>query len=141
NLRFIETTLVEHGAILFRGFQPSLDGFEHFARALDPVLLDYTEPSSPRSLVRDKVYTSTEYPASQWIQLHNEMSYSGQWPHKVFFHCVQPAAQGGQTPLASSRQVFEMLDPRVTERFIRHGVMYARNFGDGLDLSWQHVFN
>jgi alpha-ketoglutarate-dependent taurine dioxygenase len=142
NLRYIEAQLLKHGAILFRNFRvEATEGFEQFARSFDPQLLDYTEPSSPRSEVAKKIYTSTEYPASQWIQMHNEMSYSRQWPHLLFFFCARPAEEGGATPLAFSSKVFDLLDPKIRELFIEKKVMYIRNFGDGLDLSWQHVFN
>jgi hypothetical protein len=53
---------------------------------------------------------------------------------------VQPAEEGGETPIADSREVFRLLDPHVTRRFIEKRVMYVRNFSPGLDLPWQHVF-
>jgi alpha-ketoglutarate-dependent taurine dioxygenase len=141
NAEFVETELQKHGAILFRDFKiRELSDFNGFARTVAGELLDYREPSSPRTKVGDKIYTSTEYPATQWIQLHNEMSYSHQWPRRVFFFCMTPAAQGGATPIAHSGKVFQRLDPKIRARFIEKKVMYVRNFGDGLDLTWQHVF-
>jgi len=141
NREFILSELSKHGALLFRQFKIETVGqFEQFAKSLTPKLLNYSEPSSPRSEVSANIYTSTEYPASQWIQLHNEMSYAHNWPSKVFFFCLQPAAEGGQTPIADSRQVFARLAPKLRERFMEKNVMYVRNFGDGLGLSWQHVF-
>jgi alpha-ketoglutarate-dependent taurine dioxygenase len=141
NREFILSELSKHGAILFRQFKIETVGqFEQFAKSLTPELLNYSEPSSPRSEVSANIYTSTEYPASQWIQLHNEMSYAHNWPSKVFFFCLQPATEGGQTPIADSRQVFARLAPKLRERFMEKNVMYVRNFGDGLGLSWQHVF-
>ena len=44
-----------------------------------------------------KIYTSTDYPASQWIELHNEMSYSHNWPGKIYFFCAT-AAEADPTP-------------------------------------------
>jgi alpha-ketoglutarate-dependent taurine dioxygenase/acyl carrier protein len=141
NLPVVERQLAEHGAVLFRGFPlHSLEDFEHVSRAVAPELLDYSEPSSPRTELSARIYTSTEYPADQRIHLHNEMSYAHQWPKLLFFFCQLPAARGGETPLAYSRKVYELLDPRVRERFIEKRVTYVRNFGDGLGLSWRHVF-
>lgn len=51
-----------------------------------------------------------------------------------------PAAQGGATPLASERQFYPRLDQATKRRFLAHGVMYVRNFGEGLDLTWQQAF-
>jgi len=56
------------------------------------------------------------------------------------FFCVQPAVQGGETPLADSRKVFTRIDPAVRERFSERQVSYVRNYGEGLDLSWENVF-
>lgn len=140
--RFIDDELLRHGAILFRGFQGGSEGeFARFVRAVTPELMDYSEPTTPRREVGDGLYTSTEHPADQPILLHNEMSYSRRWPMKIWFHCVRPAEAGGETPIADSRRVYELLDARVRERFAERGVMYVRNYGGGFGLSWQQVFS
>ena len=137
----IEQELLKHGAVLFRNFKvDGAAGVSEFARVFAPELMDYREPSTPRSQVKDKVYTSTEYPADRSILLHNEMSYSDAWPMKVWFCCELAAKEGGETPIADSRQVFNLLDPEVRKRFAEKQVMYVRNFGDGFGLSWQTVF-
>ncbi|HEX7184128.1 MAG TPA: TauD/TfdA family dioxygenase [Thermoanaerobaculia bacterium] len=137
----VERLLLEHGGILFRGFSLSTpEELERVARALAGDLLPYTYRSTPRSQVSGEVYTSTEYPASQHIPMHNEMSYTRTWPLKIWFLCVQTAETGGETPIADSREVYHRIDPDVRERFSRLGVLYARNYGEGLDLSWQSVF-
>jgi alpha-ketoglutarate-dependent taurine dioxygenase len=138
---FIETKLLEHGAILFRNFNvKSTAEFEQFIMTISGELLDYTYGSTPRSHVSGHIYTSTEYPADQSIPLHNEMSYSTNWPMKIWFFCIQAAAKGGETPIGPSRQVFKRIPPRISERFIQKKVMYVRNYGGGLDLPWQSVF-
>jgi hypothetical protein len=53
---------------------------------------------------------------------------------------MKPAEQGGETPIADSRRVFELLNPKIKARFIDKKVMYVRNYGAGLDLHWQQVF-
>jgi alpha-ketoglutarate-dependent taurine dioxygenase len=119
----------------------SVAEFEQFARAAGgEELIDYTYRSTPRTQVSGKVFTSTEYPADQFIPLHNEMAYSRTWPMKIWFHCVIATEQGGETPIADSRRVYERIDPRIVERFRQKKVMYVRNYTSGLDLSWQNVF-
>ncbi|QSQ17128.1 TauD/TfdA family dioxygenase [Myxococcus landrumensis] len=128
-------------AMLFRGFRvPGVDAFERFAECIQPTLAEYLERSTPRTEVSGKVYTSTEYPAHETIPQHNEMSYASAWPMKLFFHCVQPSQEGGATPIADSRSVLEWLSPEVRERFTQRRVMYVRNYGTGVDLPWQKVF-
>ena len=141
NRELIEQKLLERGALLFRGF--NIEGplqFEQFARAISGELLDYRERAAPRREVGSRVYTSTEFPADQFIPLHHEMSYSHNWPTKIWFFCAQPPQQGGSTPIADDREVFRLIDRKIKERFERKGVMYVRNYGEGLDLSWQEAF-
>jgi alpha-ketoglutarate-dependent taurine dioxygenase/acyl carrier protein len=141
NREFIERELQKHGALLFRGFNlDSETEFEQFIAAISGELLEYSYRSTPRTQVNGRIYTSTEYPPDQSIPLHNEMSYSSNWPMKIWFSCVKTAEQGGETPIADSRKVFARINPKIRERFVQKGVMYVRNYGDGLDLSWQNVF-
>jgi malonyl CoA-acyl carrier protein transacylase/alpha-ketoglutarate-dependent taurine dioxygenase len=141
NRAHVEGLLLKHGAILFRGFRSvSASNLRQFAEAFTPDLLDYNYRSTPRTVVGDKVYTSTEYPAHQAIPLHNENAYTRSWPMKIWFYCDQPASEGGETPIADSRELFRLLDPKITKRFIEKGITYVRNYGEGLDLHWQEVF-
>jgi alpha-ketoglutarate-dependent taurine dioxygenase len=138
---YIETQLLKYGGVLFRNFDvQSAERFEAFARAISRELLEYRERSSPRSRVSGNVYTSTDYPASQSIFLHNENSYQQRFNMKVFFYCAQPAQQGGATPVADCRKVFARISPAVRARFIEKRWMYVRNYGEGFGLPWQTVF-
>jgi len=141
NAEWVDATLLRHGAMLFRGFD--VDGAQRFrevACAISPDLLEYHEASSPRTSLGGGLYTSTDYPADQWIHMHNELSYSHAWPWRVLFFCSQPAANGGETPLADSREVYRRIPPAIRDRFNSLGVMYVRNYGPTLGLRWQQVF-
>jgi alpha-ketoglutarate-dependent taurine dioxygenase len=142
NVELIKQRLSQAGAILFRGFQlAEIDQFEKFMTSIAGELLDYSYRSTPRAQVSGKIYTSTEYPAHQTIPLHNEMSYSRSWPMMLGFFCVQPAAAGGETPIADSRKVYARIDPEIRARFSQKQLQYVRNYdSDALDLSWQDVF-
>lgn len=138
----LERLLLEHGAILFRGFGiRSLDAFREVMGATsDDALLEYRYRSTPRSQIEGRVYSSTEYPAARSIPMHNEMSYARSWPSRIWFYCDTAAEEGGETPLADSRRVYRRLDADLRERFEGRGVMYVRNYGEGMDLSWTDVF-
>lgn len=137
----IESRLLKHGALLFRGFAvESAEKFEECARAMCSNLLDYRERSSPRTELSRGIYTSTDYPADQSIHFHNEQSYTKSWPMKLWFYCLQPAERGGATPIADGRKVLSLLSPELAERFRRKKIMYMRNYGDGLGLTWQSAF-
>lgn len=138
---WVEEHLDRHGGILFRGFGiDSTARLEALIVALYGALLTYNDRVQPRSQVSGNVYTSTEYPPDQTIELHNECSYSYSWPLRIFFLCLQPSAEGGATPIADCRRVLERIDPTVRKRFIERQVQYVRNFGDGFGISWQDAF-
>ncbi|MBD2245039.1 TauD/TfdA family dioxygenase [Nostoc sp. FACHB-888] len=138
---WIEKQLIQYGGLLFRNFQINTHSeFANFMQAIAGELIEYSYRSTPRSQVDAKIYTSTEYPPDQSIPLHNEMAYSLNWPMKIAFFCVKAAEQGGETPIADSRKVFERIDPKIKERFIQKKIMYVRNYGQGIDLSWETVF-
>lgn len=138
---FIEKNLLQRGAILFRGFGPQTpQNFEEFINIVSGEALEYRERSSPRSAVAGNIYTSTEHPPDQHIFLHNENSYAGTWPLKIFFCCVTAAPQGGETPICDVRRVYNRIPPEVRARFEERGVMYVRNFSDHIGLSWKTVF-
>ncbi|NEQ69569.1 MAG: TauD/TfdA family dioxygenase, partial [Symploca sp. SIO2D2] len=134
----LEESLKECSGILFRGFEADLDPFINAAYGSP---LEYKERSSPRTAVKGNIYTSTEYPASQSIFLHNENSYQNTFPMKLFFQCVQAAETGGETPIASIRGVTGRISDDIKSRFADRGILYVRNFGHGFGLPWENVFN
>lgn len=141
NRSALESLLLRHGGILFRGFNLSTpEEFEEFITTVSGNLLDYSYRSTPRTLVSGKIYTSTEYPAQRSIPLHNENSYARDWPMKILFFSLRCAETGGETPIADSRLVYQRIPARIRELFAEKGVMYVRNYGSGMDLSWEEVF-
>jgi alpha-ketoglutarate-dependent taurine dioxygenase len=141
NRELIEGHLRRAGAILFRNFGVgSAAEFERFIHTLSGELLEYRERSSPRQRILGQIYTSTDYPANQTIFPHNENSYARVWPLKIFFFCETPAESGGETPLADVRKVLRRIPSEISERFAAKGWMHVRNFGAGLGLDWQTVF-
>jgi alpha-ketoglutarate-dependent taurine dioxygenase len=137
----VEPCLLEHGALLFRGFHvdtaPALD---RAVAAVSTGAMPYEERSSPRSQVAGNIYTSTDYPPEYPIFLHNEQSYNLSFPLRLFFACATPARESGETPIADSRRVLQRLDASVRRRFVEKKYLYVRNFGGGLGLSWQSAF-
>jgi alpha-ketoglutarate-dependent taurine dioxygenase len=137
----IDELLDRHRALLLRGFHvDTVDKFEGLLSGLRCTLVQYSERSTPRSTIRGRIYSSTEYPQSDEIPLHNENSYSVAWPRRVIFCCLHPPATGGETSIADSREVYNALDPAIRQRFLEKRVMYVRNYGLGVDLTWQEAF-
>jgi alpha-ketoglutarate-dependent taurine dioxygenase len=143
NRTLLEAKLLQHGAILFRGFGVSgLDEFNHCVAAVSGGALEYLFRASPRTQIARQfnIYSSTDYPAPERIFPHNEHSYSPVFPLHLYFCCDTPSATGGETPLGDTRQLLARIDPDVRHAFIRRRIMYVRNYGDGMGLPWQTAF-
>ncbi|MYM84891.1 TauD/TfdA family dioxygenase [Duganella sp. FT50W] len=136
----ISAALRKNKAILFRNFKSQ--DHETFAQFVQAIArpLEYVYRSTPRTSIGEKLYTATEFPRQYSIPLHCENSYQADWPMQLFFYCKQPAAEGGATPIADIAQVTRTLDTSIKETFEKKEVLYVRNYGSGIDLNWQTVF-
>ncbi|WP_298917445.1 condensation domain-containing protein [uncultured Nostoc sp.] len=137
---FIENELLKHGTILFRGFKTNtVTEFENFAGVVCSNLFgDYGD--LPRIGEGNKVYGSTPYPADKAILFHNESSHLHCFPLKIWFFCVQPAKQGGETPIIDCRKAYQILPAQLREKLAAKQFMYVRNYMNNLDVSWQDFF-
>src|SRR5438445_5161282 len=137
----VERYLDRHGAILFRGFP--LAGppeFEAVASAIAGELFaEYGD--LPPEETGQRIYHSTPYPNDKMILFHNESSHFSSWPLRQFFFCVVPSREQGETPLLDCREVYEKLDREIVEEFERKGLLYVRNFSEGVDVPWREFFH
>ncbi len=142
----IDDLAARHGVVLIRGFEiDSAAAFRSVCQALRPDLRTYTGGDSPRTELDDKVYTSTEYAPDLEVLLHNELSYAGWSPDRVFFGCLVAPQTGGETPVADGREIYRAIDPAIRDRFERLGIAYLQHLWDadgepGVGKSWQETF-
>ncbi|BDV41011.1 protein AmbD (plasmid) [Methylocystis bryophila] len=137
----LEELAARHGAVLLRGF--AVEGVSDFAECVDKMCggaLEYRFRASPRSEVGHHIYTSTDYPADQFIFPHNEHSFSPVCPRYLVLWCETAARTGGETPIGDNREITRRINAAVKERFLRRGILYVRNYGVGFGLPWPTVF-
>jgi alpha-ketoglutarate-dependent taurine dioxygenase len=140
----LKEKLLSAGSILFRGWE--VQNPSEFAQIIKAFSgkspLSYAGGVSPRIELGYGIYTSTEYPSDMSLSVHNEMSYSPNYPSEVYFCCVVPPGAGGETPIASSRKILELLDPEIVEKFKQRRIMYERNLSGipGDAYSWKAAF-
>ena len=142
NRERVEALLLEHRALLFRGFEvPDVAAFDAVVAATSTgEKLEYKDRTTPREDRGTRVYTSTVHPPEERIELHNEGTYWVRWAAKLYFLVLKNAATGGETPIADVRRVHDRIDPAIRARFDEHGLMLVRNFNQGFGLPWQDVF-
>jgi len=130
-------------AVKFKGIQiDTQEDFKHIVDSISEKFMSYIDGNSPRTKLSSNIYTSTEYDKTQKITMHNELSYSAKWPNKLFFSCLQPAAEGGETLIADSRAILKEMDLEIVNEIAEKGLIYVRNLhgGAGLGPSWQETF-
>ena len=101
----------KYGAILFRGFD--LTTAEDFRAAValsfEHGLKKYIGGVSPRGQVMSGVYESTRFPSHIRIPQHSEMAYLPEPPRELAFFCEIEPQHGGETPLADSRIIYDLV--------------------------------
>lgn len=142
---WLEAQILKYGAVLIRGYSlQSPDDFQRVAHALINELVDYTRGASPRTKVKDKVYTSTDAPRFVPIPLHCELSYTPTPPRRIVFFCHTPAPHGGETPIADMHNVYQALDENLRKCLAERGLRLIQNVPAkkrfGLGKTWQEMF-
>ncbi|WP_392960087.1 TauD/TfdA family dioxygenase [Streptomyces sp. LN245] len=137
----VRTELLRHGHLLIRGLPISRP--EEFAEVRDLLVerrAAYKEKATPRSAYGDDVYSSTDLPPAQPIHLHNENSYTLDFPGLLVFGCVEAPRSGGATTVADVREVLAAIPPDLVERFRKVGWLLTRNYHSYVGLPWTTAF-
>lgn len=84
------------------------------------------------------VATANEGPNTVAIGSHNEYGLSSHFPSYAFFFCVSQPAKGGETPIASSLEIYDKLAARSPEfvqalrdRGLRFSIHHQRDVIEG----------
>jgi alpha-ketoglutarate-dependent taurine dioxygenase len=136
--------LLRYGALLFRGFDVSAPGeFRDFVQRFSgKEFFNYAGGAAPRFALEKNIYNSTEYPPDLTLDLHNELSYSKNFPRRLYFFCQVAPEQGGATSLGDSRRILRQIRPEIVGLFKQKQVLYERNLNarTGFGYSWQEAF-
>jgi len=141
NLPAIRAELLRSGCLLIRGL--AVASTADFAMARDVLLArpaGYKEKATPRSDFGHGVYSSTDLPPSQPIRLHNENSYTLEFPGALLFGCLVAPDEGGATTVGDMRAALALLPPSLREKFGRTGWLLVRNYSEMAGLPWRTSF-
>ncbi|MFI8105261.1 TauD/TfdA family dioxygenase [Streptomyces sp. NPDC086023] len=137
----IQAELHRSGAVLLRGL-PVEDaaGFAQARDALIETRAGYKEKATPRTDFGEGVFSSTDLPAVQPIRLHNENSYTLDFPGVLLFGCVTAPETGGATTVGDMREALRQLPAELVERFETAGWLLVRNYSELAGLPWYKTF-
>jgi alpha-ketoglutarate-dependent taurine dioxygenase len=76
----------------------------------------------------------------QPIRLHNENSYTLDFPGVLMFGCLVAPDEGGATTVGDMRKALAMLPADLRERCERAGWLLVRNFSEMAGLPWHKSF-
>lgn len=137
----IRAELLHSGCLLIRGLPVASTA--DFATIRDILLAQpagYREKATPRSDYGHGVFSSTDLPATQPIRLHNENSYTLEFPGLLLFGCLVAPDEGGATTVGDMRMALRLLPPALRERFTEMGWLLVRNYSEMAGLPWRTSF-
>lgn len=138
----IQAELHRYGAVMLRGLP--VEDTATFAAARDALIVEragYKEKATPRTDFGEGVFSSTDLPATQPIRLHNENSYTLDFPGVLLFGCVTAPERGGATTVGDMRKALAMLPPDLVARFAEAGWLLVRNYSDLAGMPWRKAFS
>lgn len=131
NKDWVDSKILEYGAVLFRGFDiDSAAEVEADIRALEPNLNNEYRGTSPRitQAGSDFVFSAAEVPSHFPIAQHLEMSFLPAPPRRLFFSALQaPTGRvGGATALTDFRKVFRDVPVTLRDKLAQKKLRYSR---------------
>jgi alpha-ketoglutarate-dependent taurine dioxygenase len=137
----LRAAVAEHGAVLVRGLglRDAAQVGAVFGRLADD-LMGEVEAFAPRQALPGGVHTATKWPANQQMCLHQELSYTLEFPGTMMFACLVAPASGGATVLADAAAVLDALPRELVARFEREGWLLTRTYDDEIGASVAEAF-
>lgn len=138
----------ETGMVLFQGFGADRAAFDALTARVggDPMTYKgggYIRKTEGEEKGATILSTSTTFekgevkPFTQPLPLHLEMSYTDKQPLLLWFYCVTPPAEAGQTTVGDGVQVYRRLSPEWKDLLAEKRLMYLRAYPDG---AWQNIY-
>jgi alpha-ketoglutarate-dependent taurine dioxygenase len=138
------------GALLFTGFDTDVKKFEAFTDRFSSDYMGHTGGGSLRKVINedgDKTILSVSYSFNKDkadfeetaqkvfpLALHSDRSYTKSQPPLMWFYCVNPAAEKGETLLCDGVEFCKEFSDKTREFFKNNNINYIRNYADG---EWQ----
>lgn len=116
-------SFAESGALLFRGFSGDVERFLTFTERFSASFRSHGGFS--RSKIGGNETLQTVVGGTQRIGPHAELRWAPFAPDVLFFYCVRPAAEGGETVLYDGARTMAELKPEVREALSAQPLRYS----------------
>jgi alpha-ketoglutarate-dependent taurine dioxygenase len=127
----------DKGAVYFQGFNANVADFEAFTNRFSDDYMDNTGSGSYRETVgkeRDVTIQNVAYvygvnkQRTFPLPLHADRSYVKSQPEMMWFMCVVPAAQDGQTVVCDGIAIYKALSQKAKDFFKNNRLRYIRHY-------------
>jgi alpha-ketoglutarate-dependent taurine dioxygenase len=135
------------GVLHFRGFDTNTEKFQQFSNLFGTEFITYAGGGYIRKTVNedgDRTVLSVTYnkPGSTEQQtfglpIHGEMYYLKNRPTVLWFYCVIPAIEDGETTVCDGVQVYKQLSEATKKLFRTKHLKYIRSYANG---QWQNRY-
>lgn len=128
------------GLLLFRGFDQDIRRFQKLTELVSGSFVSYDGGAAARDYVDGDptVMTVSEPTHSYPVPLHGEMYYVEKKPLVLWFYCVKPVGEGGQTTVGDGTWILERLSDGTRRLFEENRIKYVMIFPEG---RWQKIFH
>jgi alpha-ketoglutarate-dependent taurine dioxygenase len=128
------------GVVLFRGFDLEIGRFQKLTERITGKFVSYDGGAAARDYVNGDptVMTVSEPTHNYPVPLHGEMYYVENKPLVLWFYCVKPVEEGGQTTVGDGTRILEMLSDGARSLFTENRIKYIMIFAEG---RWQKIFH
>jgi alpha-ketoglutarate-dependent taurine dioxygenase len=125
--------------LLFRGFDVDTDNFKKFTELFSSSFVSYAGGAYSREIINgDQTLLSVTGGKQKWgVPLHGEMYYRKHKPSIIWFYCVTPALNDGETTVCDGAQVYKELSCSTQELLTKKRLKYIRTYPDS---AWQKIY-
>lgn len=136
------------GLVLFQGFGASREEFDAMTARVGGAYMNYkgggyirkTEGEDKGATILSTSTTLSKgkvVPFTAPLPLHLEMSYTDKQPLLLWFYCVTPPAEDGQTTVGDGWQIYDALPQQWKDLLAERRLKYIRAYPDG---AWQNIY-
>jgi alpha-ketoglutarate-dependent taurine dioxygenase len=146
-----------NGIVYFSGFGVTTETFEEFTGRFTSDYMDHRGGGALREVINkdgDKTILSVSYAYKPEkgafddeaqetfpLALHADRSYTTSQPPLMWFLCVQPAAEKGETTVCDGVAIYDGLQPSTKAFFESKKIKYIRTYKDGEWQLWSQCDN
>lgn len=134
--------LAEHGAVVVKGLGLDRNGFVDWTDEMSGDFMEYKGGADAdrgaASKERKNVYTVTGgNTAGRPMPLHGETYYTPHRAPTLFFCCMTPAKENGETIVADGVRIWEAMPEEYRKAFEAQRILYRRIFDEA---TWKKVY-